>query len=1707
MTTTSKVEGLAARHFGRSGMVLLALLFALGGCGRGGGQPGKPESGTPGAERGGVPRISDRCLAGRWIEPYQAAEAGDWSKVQVAERETCFELAAVDSTALGVDPTSSFVFTTTDDLTEEAVQSLLRVEPTFTFRVEAEPRAAWPSLGVAHAAGATSYRVVPTEPLAEGALYRFALLDQPDGLSVQEWSFETARPAKVVHTLPGNEAVNVPLDTGIELVFSHDAPSGVEERFRIEPPVKGRFETHKRTVVFVPEKLEPGTIYRVTVEAGVQVANGAASMAAPYEFAFETAVAEAPRETTEFAWTREFWDEPTTEAPVLTISAFGSDPNALAGTPVSLTLLRFTSLDQYAQSVGEYSAVPEWSWHARQEFEPSTAGLEPYASLDDIRLEPMGESQEYLVRLPAPLPAGQYLLRLALGSSERFAWLQASDIGAYVAISEPRLVVWVNDVANGQPVSGARVSVLGGAVLGRTDADGLLAVNTPSGLVRSQSTPWGYTQKSAPVDLLIEHQNRVLLVTMAAVGSQPGGGFGPFAGADERHRYWRYVYADRPLYHPSDVVRFWGFVRPRDGGAAVERLTVRIAGGDFTGYSYEWLPIAETVVTPNEAGTYLGELTLSGATPGYYSLEVRAGEVLLASTSLEVRDFVKPAYKIDVECDAQAVFIGDPVSVAVSASFFDGQPVAGLDLRVSTSAGQEEEVRTDETGRANVTLAAPSSLASEALYLGYAWFGVYVRPAREEEGEISGMVQLQAFPAQVTVDGEGLVDDTGQAVIEGRVHTVDLSRLNSGQTLDFDDFLGQVLSGQTVTARVTEYSYVKVKTGQQYDFVSKRVVDAFRFDQVERAMGPYSATTSGEGGYRVAFDTRPDAGYEVIVAVRDAAGRTAERRVYLGRAYMAMSGGRLVLRSDQVEPYALGQRVVARLSTESDEPVPVGRYLFIRARNGILDQTVLDRPQYEFEFTSEHIPNVEVLAVAFTGRTFVEAEWPISAVFDSSGRELKVELEADRERYAPGDKVELSVRTRRADGQPVAARVLLAAVDEAIFRVLGPEVRSYVNILGNLYTPAPSGLVSAYGSHALPEAFGAGAERGGGGGERADFRDVALFQEVVTGNDGRGRTSFALPDNLTSWRVTAQAIAPDLEAGLAVVSIPVGLPLFALVTMNDEYLAGDEPVVELRAYGDALASDDEVRFRVEVPSLLERPVELTGRAFQAVEVPLPELSAGRFELRATVLAGELSDSLVRTFRVLPSRWLRVGSAYDEVSAGGQYAIAERPGSRVTLTLSDASRGRYATFLEALTWSSGDRLDQRLARYLALGLRARYFASGEEAGDFALTPYQVSSGGLALFPYGDADLDLTVRAILAAPRLFGREALIRYLAEVARDPEVTSDRLIAALLGLAALGQPVLRDLSALSGLDSLSPLERLDLATGFAVAGDQQTALRFYRELLAEFGQARGSTVRLNLGMDQDDVLVATARAAALGALLGEPSSLALFAYSTQNPGQEALVPLEQVAFLEAALPRLRADELQLSYFRFGQRQQVTLGGGESLSLSLSPEELAALDLRVTSGTAGITRLSLEPVDLATAATDSDIAVEREYVVNGRPVPDDEPVRLSLGDEVLVRLRWRLGHKAVDSCYQLSDLLPSGLRPVTALYSPHVYYEDSETLWPYAVEGQRVSFCVWRGGRQTAAYRARPLSKGTYLAEPASIQAQAAPESWNHSPPRRIEIR
>jgi len=1641
------------------------------------------------------------CDAPTVIEPPAAAPSDDWQDMALPPIDDCFRLTATNSDAAGVALDSAFVLEARDPVDLASLASRLEVEPDLEFDIVAigdSQVSAHP--GVLAAAGAR-YRIQPKAPLSEDSIYRFSLLTEAGGLPIRTWAFQTQRPLRVVQTLPADQSADVPLNIGIELTFSHDGVTGVQDSFRIDPPVQGRFETHKRVVVLVPKELQPETLYTVTLGAGVGIAGSDQTLAQEFVFQFETGsegrTGETPGGAPALQFSRRVWESATSEPPALALFRWGDEATRTGALPFAV--YRFPDVDAFLASLDEFTAIPTWAQVTRSRFAIDTTGLQRVASFD-AKLEPIGEYGDLYVRFPEALPEGYYLVETTFKERPLQAWLQVTDVATYVSLSRSRSLLWANDVAAKAPLANATVRAVGSDFSTTTGPDGIAFFDTPTDLIRLKSSPYGYTFTEAVGNLMVTAPDgRTAVVPLADIFSgYQYFGLRDYIFSGDPSLYWRFLYTDRHLYRPTDIVNFWGLVRLREKPPPSQEVIVEISSYDYTSFDYRPVVVARTTVSTTPMGTFIGELPLKGVSPGYYGLEARVGDQVITSTYLEVQDFIKPAYKIDVIPSKKAILVGDEIEFAIRASFFEGSPVPNVELRYSGATGGS--LTTDANGQASV-LYTGDTYGFGYGYGAYRFDSVNVVPALAEEGEITGGAGVQVFPSALTLDATSEFS-ASTATVSGTVYNVDLERINNDEASDFSDYRGDPAARRQVTADVTETSYQRVEVGESYDFIAKIVRKEYRYDEVRTSLGSFSATSDAEGGFVISFPAEKDKSYEVDLRVTDDAGRTFRQETYVYSGVNFYSNFPY-LASESEEPYAVGDQVVLTM-LEGAEDLPAGgdnRYLFYLAQNGIHSYAIQDSPRYSFAFAEEHIPNVNVIATRFTGATYQEVAFSYTARFDSSLRELTVSVQPDRDRYRPGEKATLKISVSDGDGRPVQAEVLLSAVDEAIYRLQGESFFWELGILDSLYQPVSSGVLKTYSSHQYPPATG-GDGRGGGDGARDNFKDVALFDRVTTDSQGRASITFDLPDNLTSWRVSALGISQDLYAGSSVSLVPVGLPFFVDVAMNTSYLTSDRPSIKVRAFGEELTAGDQVSFQVSSPTLLDEPLTARGTAFTAVDIPLPPLREGRHELTIKASAHGLEDALVRGVTVIPSRLLHSEARFYELQPG-QRLEPEGSADRLTrVVITDHNRGRYYPDLLSLSWTYGDRVDQMLARNLAQELLAEYFQ--EEAtfpAEFHPSLYQTPDGGIAIFPFADDDLVLSARVAALVPERFGRQALVQYFLRVADDAEETRERTIIALYGLAALGEPVLPTIQALAALGDLSPRERLYLGLAAAELGDQDTASSLYRGLLEEFGQRRGNSVRLNVGSDQDDVLEATSLAAILGASLADDFAPLLFDYTTNNYTTDTLIYLEEISFLVEALPNLSAAPVRFAYTLHSQRNEEELERGSSLALLLTPEEIRDLNLEALEGTLGIATSFLAPLDPDSVQPDPAVSISRSY--GGQP---EDRATIEEGELVRITIAYKLGLQAVDGCYQVSDLLPSGLKPVTRPYDWGI--TGTNVAYPYAIEGQRVSFCVYRGDLQRPlVYYARVIGKGTYIAEPAVIQSQKAPESTNLTGSFPVEIR
>jgi hypothetical protein len=105
--------------------------------------------------------------------------------------------------------------------------------------------------------------ISPTTSLQPNGIYRFTLL-ATDGSVAGSWAFRVRGPVDWLATIPGNAEQGVPVRTGIEVTFNQEDVADMASHFSISRA--SAVGSAARVVqVFVPETLEPATLYTVTI--------------------------------------------------------------------------------------------------------------------------------------------------------------------------------------------------------------------------------------------------------------------------------------------------------------------------------------------------------------------------------------------------------------------------------------------------------------------------------------------------------------------------------------------------------------------------------------------------------------------------------------------------------------------------------------------------------------------------------------------------------------------------------------------------------------------------------------------------------------------------------------------------------------------------------------------------------------------------------------------------------------------------------------------------------------------------------------------------------------------------------------------------------------------------------------------------------------------------------------------------------------------------------------------------------------------------------------------------------------------------------------------------------------------------------------------------------------------------------------------------
>ncbi|MFH0828885.1 MAG: alpha-2-macroglobulin family protein [Candidatus Kerfeldbacteria bacterium] len=1595
-------------------------------------------------------------------------------------------LEATKGDTLGVEAGTTFTLKAEEGtVTAEDVKSNFKLTPDVAYSVKEK--------------GKNSFEIVPEKALSEKTVYTasyegYAKTDNgAPSPRTYSWAYQVRNAFQIIGTLPRNKATSVAQETGIEVTFSSSGVSAkdFEKKLDISPKTDGRVEVHNRTLVFVPaKKLKEKSVYTVTVKKGLTPQGASEGLAEDFVFQFEVMGKSKDQDTgysrivprNVFESIRP--NEPIVFAEYSFPSAYNEKDDTRTPKSYEFTVYQYKDLNAFLAALEEYQQdVVPWSMYANEGTLYETKGLTKVGTFKT-------KAENGVITLGTSFSEGFYLADSTSNDTHSQIPFLASPIGAYAVATQTDTLVWVNDLVSSAPVSGASIALRNSSVTAQTDEKGIATFTTPDDIRQNQTGVIFATVRANDKDTVI-----------LAKGNSYNwyGGNASMYGDSLKltyapEKYWSYLSTDRSLYLPNDTIRFWGVLKRRDNPKTSEKVTIRLIQTNYEGrYSADVLKTLE--LSTNQTGTYIGSIDLNDvSTVGYPEIVVSVGDEWVTSKSVSVETYKKPPYQITVKPDRYAVFAGETANITVTTTFFDGTPVSNVGLRFEQNYGvSKPDFSTDSNGKAVYTK------TFERMGDHTSTSDISVVPFEQYEGDIRGSNQVMVYPARFQIESEGTVQGA-KAEVSGTVRNLHPELADPTADDPFSKVVGEVRPNQTIEGKLYATITEEIPDGTYYDFLSKKVVERFRYETREELRETFNVTTDRNGTFSKTLTVDPKLFYHVDLSGVDEKGDTARDTAYIWSRgeyyYSSVYGGEggssvpnlslvdLNAVSNQSNPsYVPGDTVKLQVNRGNSAVSKdlAQKILFISSQRGLRNFTVKDSPTYSFKFSDSDIPMLYTRAVVFTGVGFAELYGP-TIEFDKTTRALKIEIVPDHETYGPGDTAKLDVRVTDKDGNGQRARVNLSAVDEAIIALQGQR---YDDPLAMLYRWVSEGVISTYASHKEALTSDVGAERGGGGGDRIDFRDNALYTEIETDASGNGTVSYKLPDNLTSWRITAQAVTDDLKAGLDDRVVSVQKPLFVVTSFSDRVLSRDKQKLAATAYGSDLSAGDAVDFSFSIVDMPGTEATVRGKAFESVSIDIPKLDVGDYKVRVSITAKDQNDAVVEPLHVLGSNLMQrtVKTAYLEKAETPVFAAS----GRTQLRIGDADRNLAYDLLWGLLWSPYSRLDDTVAARIASNALESEFKDQPwtSPGDPSVF---MTEKGLALYAIGSEDLEYGALAAADPAFIDNAGKLVRWFRRTIDDPKSNTEQVAYALYGLAQLKEPVLNEIKTLLKVEGLPDRDQLTLALALETLGAKEEARPIARLILDRYSQTQDEYVRLKLGANDDEKIVNTARFAILAASLALNERYGLIKYVVANPPKDTSTHLEEALAIVRLLKNASAGTVSVTYTLNGASETKQLGKKDALTLSLSVDEAKTFSVTAHTGNVSVVSTYSEPFDSSKAARDANLSISRKYSVSGKAT-----TKFKKGDLVKIEFTWSKKSGALGKQFGLVDLLPAGLRVVS---NPWLFDRSDHVYYPYSVEYNRAKFYA---GDNIFYYYARAVVAGTVIAEPVTIQAFDAPSNVQYS--------
>lgn len=1237
-----------------------------------------------------------------------------------------------------------------ENLTVESVQKALYIEPALEYSIKKTSKD-------------NEYKLTFNQNIPNNTIIKLQYVK--DKITEDSWAYQTSTELSVNGTYPYNGSTTVSKNSVIEIEFSYANVEDLESNIEITPATNGTWEHLGKVWRFTPQiQLQEGKYY-VKIKSGIVA--GQKTLKNDYTFSFEVGEWKA----TEYIYNSIAIDGINTYKPDEAVRIYCSASNLLQKLVISkIEIARFDNKDKFISYVQN----------------------EDYQQATDIKEYEFDQTQYYL-QLKEGLQTGYYAaIVYGANNIEMFNCpIQINDLSAYAIETERDVLVWV---ANGENLA-QDVQVKYQGKLQKTNNQGLAEFK-------------GIADDSEEIKYLgIGNTSNELVIGIY--------------NYDLDNYPYAYLYTDRPLYKNTDTINIWGFV-------PINQFYDEVQEEFYIELNSE----GKQKVKVEKDGNLNYAIELKNHMDNYSVIRLYYKDKMIAARNIEIKNYEAQNYTYEINYDKNYAVAGTTFEFNVKINHITGLTVPNKTIRAKYD-GKTYKATSGEDGIAHFSIDIPVK-EHESSYANRNQITIYNGDTEEYTGkeEYIDMYEIHKDVYTKTQRTTDTCKATIYKLATDRNITVEynLSSLYNGT---YDTTVNIKLEENTYTRYISGYTYNEYTKEREprYSYSSTKNVQDIKTIQTQNGIAEIKInelnlkqdSEEQNYSYNLIFEYKDQSGRTVKVnefipveneAITQEVGYYHEAMYSSDLLHSAATKGisstyytyRYFLNCEE-NTFSIGDTVNFALTESTSggnkEIKNDGKILRIVLQEDITKKEIIENDNFNYTFDENDFPGCKMTSAYFYNGKFYRM--PIYYFdFNAKDRKVDVEITADKEQYHPGDDVILTIKTTN-NGKPVKSFVNISVANKAVLELQEDSI----NLLETIYA---NRNYAVYTYSTFRDYLNYGGGGGGGGGDelRSKFGDTACFETVYTDSKGTATITFKLPDNVTTYRVTAHSANKDLYLGVNTIDIVSTLDFFVQFTEPRNVKTTDDLVLNATSVAEE-KYDVEYEFTIKE---LNQTLTTTAGTNTLATVNFGKIPYGTYTAVIKGKHGDMQDAVEYKFDIVESAQEVKTKTSVDITNGVTITPTKNP---ITLEIYNRNMNQYLQYVDFIEGTVNQRLDTQIAYNEIQKIKHKYYNTRTSGSNIAMSQYNESSY-LKNLPNAKPDIVLS--------------ALVSYYTDgyYEKNSQLFSeiDNLFESYLLAAANNEPVLIDLIHLKEEQNISNYNKLLVTLSLEFLGDFPNARELY---------------------------------------------------------------------------------------------------------------------------------------------------------------------------------------------------------------------------------------------------------------------------------------